>query len=141
MEGGCRLFALILRNVEPYQVAQCANFKQSGIPRARPFNGLPQFGGAIRCVPAQAEVVPPHGIVRLFRQLFAQLRKVLDPLRRISERVADALPFARITSGASAASSAAYLLSASLPVDQWVSICTLLPSTQPNCCRPCWCAA
>jgi hypothetical protein len=49
-----------------------------------------------------------------------------------------ALPFARITSGADATSSAACLrTSSSLPPAQRVSTWTLRPSAQPNCCRAC----
>ena len=45
---------------------------------------------------------------------------------------------ARMTSGASAANSAACLrMSSGLVVAQRVSIRTLRPSVQPNCCRPC----
>ena len=44
-----------------------------------------------------------------------------------------------MTSGASATSSAAYLrVSAALPADQRASMCTLLPSIQPNSCSACW---
>jgi hypothetical protein len=49
-----------------------------------------------------------------------------------------AVPPARMTSGASATNSAACLrVSASLPADQRYSTCTLRPSVQPSCCRPC----
>ena len=45
---------------------------------------------------------------------------------------------ATMTSGASAANSAACLrMSSALVVAQRVSIRTLRPSVQPNCCRPC----
>ena len=51
-------------------------------------------------------------------------------------------PEARMTSGASATNSAAYLrVSTSLPPDQRASIRTLQPSVQPNCCSPCTNAA
>ena len=50
---------------------------------------------------------------------------------------AAALPFTRMTSGASATNSAAYLrVSSGLPADQRVSMRTLRPSVQPNCCKP-----
>ena len=46
-------------------------------------------------------------------------------------------PWARMTSGASAANSAACLrMSAALAVAQRVSIRTLRPMVQPNCCQP-----
>src|SRR5258705_7748745 len=47
-------------------------------------------------------------------------------------------PPARMTSGASAANSAAYLrMSLALPAAQRYSIRTLRPSVQPNCCSAC----
>ena len=50
----------------------------------------------------------------------------------------DAPPMARMTSGASAANSAAYFrVLSSLPPADRVSICTLRPSVQPNCCSAC----
>ena len=48
-----------------------------------------------------------------------------------------ALPEARMTSGASATNSAAYLrMWSALPAAQRLSIRTLRPSVQPNCCSP-----
>ena len=48
---------------------------------------------------------------------------------------------ARMTSGASATNSAAYLRRCRHRSAQRLSIRTLRPSVQPNCCRPCWNAA
>jgi hypothetical protein len=48
------------------------------------------------------------------------------------------VPWARMTSGTSAANSAAYLrASSALPPDQRVSICTLRPMVQPNSANSC----
>jgi hypothetical protein len=48
-----------------------------------------------------------------------------------------ALPEAKMTSGARAASSAAYLrVTSSLPPDQRYSIWMFCPIVQPNCCSP-----
>jgi hypothetical protein len=53
-----------------------------------------------------------------------------------------ALPDAKISSGASATTSAAFLrLSSSSPVDQRASTRRLRPSVQPNCSNPCFSAA
>ena len=57
---------------------------------------------------------------------------------RLQQRPHGALPMARMTSGASATNSAAYLRMASaLPAPQRISIRRLRPSVQPNCCSPC----
>src|SRR5262245_2889756 len=55
-----------------------------------------------------------------------------------SRRCVEKLPVARMTSGESATSSAAYLrLRTGSAAPKRTSICTLRPSIQPSCCNPC----
>ena len=57
---------------------------------------------------------------------------------RLQQGVPAPLPAARMTSGASATNSAAYLrVSSALPAAQRYSICRLRPTVQPDCCSPC----